>query len=760
MGLIFTTQIVSAQTICQTIGNDSQALYDNGYVTGPENKIPNQAVHTDTKWISVAGTESLDITTLQHRLYDRSRIYDQNNNLIWEWSGESVPATTWYTKNHTVNVAGNDKVRIEFYQGYPAFCIGFLKITKMNCSNVPAPVTATISASTPTTFCSGGSVQLISAIAPTGVYQYQWIKDGVNISGQNTSSYIANTTGNYSLKVTALNSSVYTSNIVNVTVNPLPTIPEITHASPALICQGSSIKLSCNSSSNVSFQWYLNNNAITGASSNSYDASVSGAYRLFVTDLTTKCSNTSQNVVVGELPNIVENTINSCGNPVTISLTNPNFSHSTLPASCSVDMSGANIVTTNIGGNGGGGRRTIICYGGRLTNQGGLNTFVVEYGGTFDFSAGSGANTVYVKSGGICNIDTGGGGGNIVYYEPGAIINGGNVQKIQCANIGIVYPSNATVCNNFTYLWSNGATTPTISVNPSQTTTYTVTVSYGGFSCTDSVQVIVQNPIPVITASGSTTFCSGSSVTLTSSSAMGNVWSNGATTKSIIVNQSGDYFVTVSNGDCSAKSASTTITVNPNPTVAFASSTVAGKEGTNVDLSANVSIPGSSLQWQTNVANLGWTAVPANNYYAGVATNVLKVNAIQSQNHLQEFRLIATSGDCSTISDVLKIDVENSCNTLLITTTLGLPDSNVINTVTIYPNPAKDHITIDCGNIADATGYQIQIFNVLGQTVFSGSMNTQQYNVSLGNWGGTGVYLVKILDASSKEVNTKKIIIE
>jgi hypothetical protein len=45
--------------------------------------------------------------------------------------------------------------------------------------------------------------------------------------------------------------------------------------------------------------------------------------------------------------------------------------------------------------------------------------------------------------------------------------------------------------SNNTYLWSTGATTPTISLTPTQTTTYYVTVSNGITSCTDSVTVTV-----------------------------------------------------------------------------------------------------------------------------------------------------------------------------------------------------------------------------------------------------------------------------
>lgn len=100
-------------------------------------------------------------------------------------------------------------------------------------------------------------------------------------------------------------------------------------------------------------------------------------------------------------------------------------------------------------------------------------------------------------------------------------------------------------------------------------------------------------------------------------------------------------------------------------------------------------------------------------------------------------------------------------DTLIINT--GILSYNPVvynNTVTIYPNPAKDKITIDCGTLANVTGYKIRIFNVLGQEVFVGAMNQQQYLVPLNTWGGQGVYLVKIYDASNNLLDTKKIILQ
>jgi hypothetical protein len=104
---------------------------------------------------------------------------------------------------------------------------------------------------------------------------------------------------------------------------------------------------------------------------------------------------------------------------------------------------------------------------------------------------------------------------------------------------------------------------------------------------------------------------------------------------------------------------------------------------------------------------------------------------------------------------------ENSCQSLVINTgVLGFNPVTYNNTVTIYPNPANDHITIDCGNLANIAGWSIKITNMLGQEVFNQPMNTQQYVVPLNSWNGQGIYFVKIYDGSNNLMNTKKIILQ
>ncbi len=127
-----------------------------------------------------------------------------------------------------------------------------------------------------------------------------------------------------------------------------------------------------------------------------------------------------------------------------------------------------------------------------------------------------------------------------------------------CSGGSVTLTSSSATSN----VWSNGATTPSINVTASGS--YTVTVNSGDCSATSAATSVTVNPAPptpTIAASGPTTFCPGGSLTLTSSSATGNLWSNGATTQSSTVLTSGNYTVTVTSGSCSATSTAIAITV-------------------------------------------------------------------------------------------------------------------------------------------------------------------------------------------------------
>lgn len=103
----------------------------------------------------------------------------------------------------------------------------------------------------------------------------------------------------------------------------------------------------------------------------------------------------------------------------------------------------------------------------------------------------------------------------------------------------------------------------------------------------------------------------------------------------------------------------------------------------------------------------------------------------------------------------------SECLTMTINTgVLSTSPVTYTSSVNIYPNPANDQITIDCGNLANVVGWNINITNMLGQEVFNQPMNTQQYVVPLNSWTGQGMYFVKIINAQNEVVNIKKIILQ
>jgi gliding motility-associated-like protein len=74
--------------------------------------------------------------------------------------------------------------------------------------------------------------------------------------------------------------------------------------------------------------------------------------------------------------------------------------------------------------------------------------------------------------------------------------------------------------------WSDGTTNQTsIQVQPTQTTTYSVTVSDGVGSCTDNITIQVNNP--QINAGSDISVCAGDSTTLTATGASTYAWDNG-----------------------------------------------------------------------------------------------------------------------------------------------------------------------------------------------------------------------------------------
>jgi hypothetical protein len=104
-----------------------------------------------------------------------------------------------------------------------------------------------------------------------------------------------------------------------------------------------------------------------------------------------------------------------------------------------------------------------------------------------------------------------------------------------------------------------------------------------------------------------------------------------------------------------------------------------------------------------------------------------------------------------TVTDTLLIDIT-------FTGFEGQP--SWLNTVTVFPNPASDHITIDYGNFALMAGYNTIITDAAGATIYSSAVNSQQAYIDINGWGAAGVYYLTIYDASGAAVAVRHIVLE
>ncbi|MEI2675829.1 MAG: MopE-related protein [Chitinophagaceae bacterium] len=155
-------------------------------------------------------------------------------------------------------------------------------------------VISTIAAGGPTTFCLGNSVTLSSTTVGTG-YGYQWMKNGSNIAGANSSSLNVTLQGNYKCTVTKGDCSSTSSVItVSVNLNPNATIVALDGTD---LCGKSYVRLKANNGTGLTYQWYMDGVIIDGATGNVYYASLPGDYYVVVTNAA-GCSKQTATVTV------------------------------------------------------------------------------------------------------------------------------------------------------------------------------------------------------------------------------------------------------------------------------------------------------------------------------------------------------------------------------------------------------------------------------------------------------------------------------
>ncbi|HQW05831.1 MAG: gliding motility-associated C-terminal domain-containing protein [Flavobacteriales bacterium] len=181
-----------------------------------------------------------------------------------------------------------------------------------------------------------------------------------------------------------------------------------------------------------------------------------------------------------------------------------------------------------------------------------------------------------------------------------------------------------------TFLWSTGATTPTISAQTPGTFSVVITNDAGCSNTFDATVTFVQPPS--VQLGVDTTLCEGQALVLDAGNPGSTfAWSNGSTARTLTVRQPGTYAVQVDNGSCS-RSDAITVQFNPSPARLAARQFHAclGEDEEYVRIDAGN--PGSQYDWSTGETSrvilagaYGWYAVEVLNQFDCAARDSAEV---------------------------------------------------------------------------------------------------------------------------------------
>jgi hypothetical protein len=448
--------------------------------------------------------------------------------------------------------------------------------------------TITVNSNT-SSICIGSSATIIAQSTSGGLTPiYQWYVNGNAQAGVNGSNFVFSPSVNSQIYCVMTTSEkcytqlTATSNNTSLIVNPLP-IANITADGSTTFCQGNAVNLLSNPA--VSYQW---NN---GGTNDSLYVTQAGIYSVVATDQN-GCTNKSNEIIVN---------VNALPSPV---------------------------ITPN--GN------TSFCFGGSVT-------LTSSNGASYLWSNGATANNISVNESGnfsVLVID----GNGCKAISPIMTVTVNNVLQVDilsngdstlCRGQNVVLTS--SVVGNL-YSWSNGQSTPSITINSAGVYQLSVTDANGCTGISNPFNLIVYDlPLANVIVNGKTNFCDGESTILLSNVGQSYSWSNGSNTQSIEVTNSGEYVVTVTDKNgCSNSSTSTKIVVYPLPNAMISPSGIISLcEGNSSILSAE---GGTSYLWSNGSSEKNINVNLQGNYHVEVtdangctdlsASTIIKVDTL------------------------------------------------------------------------------------------------------------------------------------
>lgn len=473
------------------------------------------------------------------------------------------------------------------------------------CTNSSSPATVTISQSTVTISGTASTTSVITCAStnvdlncsPAG-YTYTWTApagSSVN-SGINSQNATASGGGTYTVSITDSNTGCFTTATVLIPQNTTPPSGVSASASGSITCSTSTVALSSTPNSGVSYSW-SGPGIVSGGTTASPVVNQPGTYTLIVTDNGNGCSNSSSPAMV------------TVAQDAAIPIANASVSGSLTCSATSMSLNGNTSSGSTYSWSGPG-----ILSGATTTspviNLPGNYIYVV----TNTVSGCSNSTTVTVPQ-------------NTMSPTPLITSTGNNT--LTC-NITVLTLT-ASPSSGVSYNWTgpgvqSGGTTSNPIVN--QPGTYSLTITDNLNGCSNSSPVVLsifQNTIApsamASAASGSSITCTTPSVTLSASPTTGVSYSwtgpgivSGANTANPLVNQPGNYSVTVTDNltGCSNTIGSSgsvvTIYLNNTPPVAQIDAAAAGSitcTNTLVTIDGTASTAGTNITYTWSTSGTG-----------------------------------------------------------------------------------------------------------------------------------------------------------
>ncbi len=363
----------------------------------------------------------------------------------------------------------------------------------------------------------------------------------------------------------------------------------------------------------------------------------------------------------------------------------------------------------------------------------------------------------------------------------------------------------ATGNQDCTINWYTSATggtsipAPTPSTTTAGTSNFYVSqtnaLGYEGPRAMVTVTVNALPATPIISASGATTFCTGGSVDLTSSSTTGNVWSTTATTAAITVTTSGSYTVTVTDiNGCVATSAATTVNVSNAPAPTINATATQACAGDVVTITASTS---DSYLWSTGATTQSIDVTATATNVNVVTTNANACNGVGASAPITvTFNATPTAAGTMTLAGnvatftntstgatsyswdfgdftnssatapahayavngtytVVLTAINGNCTDttiFLVDVTVGLNELASSSNLTIFPNPANETVNVSFDqNTNDPI--QIELIDATGRVIAQNQsieMGTNHLTFNVTNLS-SGFYTVRLTHSNGTE---------